>query len=52
MTESWIMPSWLLPLLAFCVIAGFIGFAFWQGDKVKANKNNTDRWDRFGGPPD
>ena len=52
MIEGWIMPSWLLLLLAFCAIAGFIGFAFWQGAKVKPDKNNTDRWDRFGGPPD
>jgi hypothetical protein len=46
------MPNWLLPLLAFCTIAGFIGFAFRQGMKVKPDKNNTDNWDRFGGPPD
>jgi hypothetical protein len=50
--EDWSMPIWLLPLLAFCAIAGFIAFAFWQGAKVKPDKDNTDRWDRFGGPPD
>jgi hypothetical protein len=50
--EDWSMPSWLLPLLAFGVIAGFIAFAFWQGAKVKPDKDNADRWDRFGGPPD
>jgi hypothetical protein len=38
------MPSWLLPLLAFCAIAAFIGFAFRQGTKVKPDKNNTDNW--------
>jgi hypothetical protein len=41
------MPNWLLPLLAFCTIAGFIGFAFRQGTKVKPDKNNADRWDRL-----
>jgi hypothetical protein len=39
------MPTWLLPLLAFCAIAGFIGFAFRQGTKVKPDKdNNPDSW--------
>jgi hypothetical protein len=33
-------------------IAGFIGFAFRQGTKVKPDKTNTDNWERFGGPPD
>jgi len=32
-------------------IAGFVGFAFCQGAKVKSDNDNTDRWDRFGGPP-
>jgi hypothetical protein len=51
-TADRIMPSRLLPSLAFCAIAGFVGFAFRQGTKVKPDKNNTDNWDRFGGPPD
>jgi hypothetical protein len=46
------MPSWFLPLLAFCAIAGFIGFAFRQGTKVEPDKNNTDNWDLSDGPPD
>ena len=36
------MPSWLLPLLAFCAIAGFVGFAFRQGTKVPPDRNNTN----------
>jgi hypothetical protein len=36
------MPGWLLPLLAFCAIAGFIGFAFRQGTKVSPDRNNTN----------
>ncbi len=52
MMDGWIIPSWLLPLLASCAIAGFIGFAFWQGAKVKPEKNNAYQWVRFGGPPD
>jgi hypothetical protein len=36
------MPTWLLPLLAFCGIAGFIGFAFHQGTKVSPDRNNTN----------
>lgn len=45
------MPT-VLPLVAFCAVAGFVGFAFWQGAKVKSDKDNTDQWDRFGAPPD
>jgi hypothetical protein len=29
------MPNWLGPLLALCALVGFIGFAFYQGTKVK-----------------
>jgi hypothetical protein len=36
------MPSWLLPLLAFCALAGFIGFAFRQGTKVPPDRNNSN----------
>jgi len=36
------MPGWLLPLLGFCAIAGFIGFAFRQGTKVSPDRNNTN----------
>jgi hypothetical protein len=34
------------------LIVGFIAFAFWQGEKVKPDKDNADRWDSFGGPPE
>ena len=39
------MPNWLGPLLALCVLAGFIGFAFRQGTKVKLDsENNPENW--------
>ena len=46
------MPNWLLPLLALFAVLGFIAYAFRQGAKVRPDKNNTDNWDRFGGPPE
>lgn len=46
------MPSWLLPLGAIFAIVGFIAFTFRQDTKVRPDKNNSDNWDRFGGPPD
>ena len=35
------MPDWLGPLLALCVLGGFIAFAFRQGTKVKPNKDGN-----------
>jgi hypothetical protein len=46
------MPDWLLAPICLIVLVGFIGFAFWQGLRVKPDKENRDNWDRFGGPPD
>jgi hypothetical protein len=48
------MPNWVGPLLALIVLAGFIGFAFRQGTKVKPDKDNPDNWPTSagsGGPP-
>jgi hypothetical protein len=39
-----IMPNWVGPLLVLCALAGFIGFAFRQGTKVKPDKDNPDNW--------
>jgi hypothetical protein len=47
-----IVPNWVVPLLLFVVLAGFIGFAFRQGLKVKPDKDGRDNWNAFGGPPD
>jgi hypothetical protein len=38
------MPNWLGPLLALCVLVGFIGFAFRQGTKVKRSGDNSEPW--------
>ena len=39
------MPNWLGPLLALCILMGFIGFAFRQGTKVKPDsENNPENW--------
>jgi hypothetical protein len=43
------MPNWVGPLLALIALAGFIGFAFRQGTKVKPNKDNPDNWQGIGG---
>ena len=43
------MPEWVVPLLVFIALAGFIGFAFRQGMKVKPDKNNPDNWPGVGG---
>jgi hypothetical protein len=43
------MPNWVVPLLAFIVLVGFIGFAFRQGMKVTPDKNNPDNWPSSGG---
>lgn len=43
------MPNWLGPLLVFCLLVGFIGFAFRQGTKVKPDgSGNPDN--SVGGP--
>jgi len=36
------MPHWLLALICFAVLAGFIGYAFHQGMKVSPDRNNTN----------
>ena len=38
------MPNWLGPLLALCVLVGFIGLAFRQGTKVKRRGDNSEPW--------
>ena len=38
------MPNWLLPLICFVGLAGFIGFAFRQGTKVKPDRDNRNNW--------
>jgi hypothetical protein len=43
------MPEWVVPLLAFIALAGFLGFAFRQGMKVKPDKDNPDNWQGVGG---
>jgi hypothetical protein len=43
------MPSWVVPLLAFIALVGFIGFAFRQGMKVTPDKDKPDRWQSSGG---
>lgn len=45
------MPNWLLPLGAFVILVGFMGYAFRQGTKVEPDRDNPDRWQDFGGPP-
>jgi hypothetical protein len=40
-------PHWLIGLVIFVVIGGFIGFAFRQGEKVKPDRNkDPDDWVR------
>jgi len=46
------MPNWFFPLLALIALAGFIGFAFRQGMKVKPDKGNCDHWQSSGGGSD
>jgi hypothetical protein len=36
------VPDWLLPLICFVGLAGFIGFAFRQGTKVKPDRDNRN----------
>jgi hypothetical protein len=43
------MPEWVVPLLAFIALVGFIGFAFRQGMRVKPDKDNPDNWQSSGG---
>jgi hypothetical protein len=38
------MPNWVIPLLIFLALAGFIGFAFRQGTGVKPDPDNPDNW--------
>jgi len=38
------MPNWVVPLLAFIVLVGFIGFAFRQGMKVTPDPDNPDNF--------
>jgi hypothetical protein len=38
------MPNWLGPLLVFLLLAGFIGFAFRQGTKVKRSGDSSEPW--------
>jgi hypothetical protein len=35
------MPNWLGPLMALCVLVGFIAFAFRQGTKVRPNPDGN-----------
>jgi hypothetical protein len=46
------MPNWLLAPICLIALVGFIVFAFRQGLRVKPDRENRDKWDRFGGPPD
>src|ERR1700738_3270498 len=39
-----IMPNWLGPLLVFCVLIGFIGFAFRQGTKIRPSGDSSEPW--------
>ena len=43
------MPHWVVPLLAFITLVGFIGFAFRKGMQVKPDKDNPDNWQGVGG---
>ncbi len=43
------MPNWMIGLLVFAALAGFIGFAFRQGTKVKPDPDNPDHWTTSGG---
>ena len=43
------MPNWIVPLLVFVALVGFIGFAFRQGMRVKPDKTNPDNWQGSGG---
>ena len=36
------MPQWLLGLLGFAALAGFIGYALRQGTKVTPDRNNSN----------
>jgi hypothetical protein len=36
------VPHWLLALICFAVLAGFIGYAFHRGMKVSSDRNNTN----------
>jgi hypothetical protein len=46
------MTHGLFGLVAFLVLIASVGLAFWQGLKIKPDRNNRDNWERFGGPPD
>lgn len=43
------MPDWLVAVVSFVVLAGFTGFAFMQGIRVKPDRNNSDN-QHAGGP--
>jgi hypothetical protein len=43
------MPNWVVPLLAFIVLVGFIGFAFRQGMEVTPDHGNPDNIPPGGG---
>jgi hypothetical protein len=42
------MPDWLVPLICFVALVGFIGFAFRQGTRVKPDRDNLDNWQSTG----
>jgi hypothetical protein len=41
-TEDRILPQWLLGLLGFAALAGFIAYALRQGTKVTPDPNNSN----------
>jgi hypothetical protein len=36
------MPNWLLALICLIAIIAFVGYAFYQGTKVKPDENNRN----------
>jgi hypothetical protein len=36
------MPNWLLPSVCMAALIGFIGYAFYQGTKVRLDRDNSD----------
>jgi hypothetical protein len=36
------MPDWILGLIGLAALTGFIGYAFYQGTKVRPDPNNRN----------
>jgi len=38
------IPHWLIALVIFCGLAGFIAFAFRQGQQLKSDADTKQHW--------